>query len=399
MDVLPNSNAATFTRRADESPQYVISKIEDILENIADALSENRVLTIPLRNRRSGNERLIRFPTNRATDVKKFTCLLQILHMCHEALVSGYVITKRNIYYQYPDLFGSQQYVDKLVNEIAFTFGVGRNALNIVAASKGLVAGKAILTLDDDTMLDCSYNSSGILIPQSEEIRRIDIGDAKWIMIIEKEATFRSLAASRYFETATAGGGVLVTGKGFPDLTTRQFLHLVLSAFPQVPIYALVDFDPSGIEIMLTYKRGSQTLGHEANVTVPRLAWLGPKSCDVLGRTRYHLSLTSSSQGNQSFVVTPPSSRDARPPATRSSHVLSANSFEVASSLTTYDRRRAARLLSKLHDEYVNGTDEMGLVHELQIMLMLNFKAEIQVVDDDGDITRWLDEKLSEIVH
>lgn len=39
----------------------------------------------------------------------------------------------RAIYYQNPDLFGSQKYVDGLVDEIAFTFGVGRNALNIVS--------------------------------------------------------------------------------------------------------------------------------------------------------------------------------------------------------------------------------------------------------------------------
>lgn len=188
-------------------------------------------------------------------------------------------------------------------------------------------------------------------------------------------------------------------GKGYPDLATRQFLHLVHSAFPEVPIYALVDFDPSGIDIMLTYKRGSRSLGHEDNVTIPRLTWLGPKSCDVLGRTRYHLSLTSSSQADQYVVVTPPSSQDTRPSTTRPSHVLSANSFEVASSLTTYDRQKAARLLSKIHDEQATGTDETGLVHELQMMLMLNFKAEIQIVDDDGDVTRWLDEKLSDIIH
>ncbi|KAI1760196.1 DNA topoisomerase IV, alpha subunit [Hypoxylon sp. FL1150] len=409
MDVPPNDNAVPIARDEEGNPQPggVIAEIEIILGNIVEALNENRVLTIPLRNRRSGNERLIRFPATAATEMKKFTCFLRILHLCHEALVNGYIITKRliglfilnmsrSIYYQDPGLFGNQQYVDRLVDDIAFTLGVGRDALNIAAASKGLIAGRAILTLSNNTTLDCSSNSSSIAIPQPEGICSVDIGETKWIMVIEKEATFRSLAASRFYERSAAGVGILVTGKGYPDLVTRQLLHLFHSTFPQVPIHALVDFDPSGIDIMLTYKRGSQSLRHEQNVTVPRLAWLGPKSCDVLGRTRHHLSLTILSQRNQSFIVTPPCSRDARPSAIRPNHVLSANSFEVASPLTAFDRRKAASLLSRLRDQHSNDDNEIGWLHELQVMLVLNFKAEIQIVDNNGDITHWLDEKLLE---
>ncbi|XXH00861.1 hypothetical protein Hte_007212 [Hypoxylon texense] len=218
MDVLPKNNAVTFAGSGDGNSQHVVSKIEDILDHIINALGENRVLTIPLRSRRSSNEISIQFPTSRLNEVKRFTCLLQILHMCHEALVSGYITTKRNIYYQYPDLFGSQQYVDRLVDDIAFTFGVGRNALNIVAASKGLVAGKVLLTLGNDIILDCSSNSSvGIWILSGEShhwltnidradgIRRVDIGDAKWIMVIEKEVKEFTQAIGRLDLIAALG--------------------------------------------------------------------------------------------------------------------------------------------------------------------------------------------------
>ena len=47
----------------------------------------------------------------------------------------------RDIYYRDPALFGSQDYVDRYVDQIAFTFGVPRNSLNVIAAAKGLVAG------------------------------------------------------------------------------------------------------------------------------------------------------------------------------------------------------------------------------------------------------------------
>lgn len=74
--------------------------------------------------------------------------------------------------------------------------------------------------------------------------------------------------------------------------------------------------------------------------------------------------------------------------------MLSANSFEIASCLTAFDRRKATLLLARLRDENSDDDNEIELVHELQVMLMLNFKAEIQLVDNNGDITHWLDERL-----
>ncbi|KAI1135600.1 DNA topoisomerase IV, alpha subunit [Hypoxylon sp. FL0543] len=401
-----NNNVVMFTR----------AKIEDILEGIVESLAENRALVIPLRSRRSGNENPIRFPANTRAEVKRFTCVLQVLHMCHEALVSGHVVTKRsglsrsrnsftigtlslnnrrNIYYQNSDLFGSQQYVDTLVDDIAFTFGVGRNVLNVVAAYKGLIAGGVTIELKNNSAVHCNSDGNGALIPRAEVIRRLDIDEVKWIMVIEKEATFRGLAASRYFETSAAGPGVLITGKGYPDLVTRQFLHNLHSTFSQVPIHALVDFDPSGIEIMLTYKRGSQGLAHEENVAVPGLSWLGPKSCDILGHSNRGASVTHSSQSHQASALAPPASQAALPCPSASGRVLSTNPLEVSSHLTTLDRRKAINLLRKLHSEHDENVDEISLMYELQLMLMLNIKAEIQAVHDAGNLTRWLDEKLS----
>lgn len=73
--------------------------------------------------------------------------MMRIMELSREALVAGRLISKRyvgsfnlehhpdearNIYYQNPDLFKSQSNVDELVDDLAFTLGVGRNALHIV---------------------------------------------------------------------------------------------------------------------------------------------------------------------------------------------------------------------------------------------------------------------------
>ncbi|KAI0883115.1 DNA topoisomerase IV, alpha subunit [Annulohypoxylon maeteangense] len=318
--------------------------------------------------------------------------------MCHEALISDRVITKRNIYYQDPDLFGSQQYVDNLVDDVAFTFRVGRDALNIVAAYKGLVAGNATIALKSNSLLNCSSDNNGILIPHVETIREVDVGEIKWIMVIEKEATFRGLAASRYYRSSAAGTGLLITGKGYPDLITRQFLRFLHSAYSRIPIYALVDFDPSGIDIMLTYKCGSRSLSHEENITTPGLSWLGPKGCDILGHTGHRHSIGNPPYTHQSFGVSPPSSQESSTPLAFS-RMPPASPVEIFSNLTTLDRRKAITLLSrftKANDEDTGrDMDENELICELQLMLMLNLKAEIQAVDDHGDLTGWLDEKLA----
>ncbi|KAH9909689.1 DNA topoisomerase IV, alpha subunit [Xylariomycetidae sp. FL2044] len=352
----------------------VINKIEDILGNILDALREQRTLTIPLRSCRSGSERRIRFPARSEAEVKRFTSVLQILHFSHEALISGIILTKRNIYYEDPDLFGEQRYVDLLVDDIAFTFGVSRDALNIVAASKGLIAGHIEIKTKQGPVLDCSQ-VDGILIPRVEMIHQIHMPEVEWILVIEKEATFRGLARSRYFTRSSAGNGILVTAKGYPDLATRQFLNLLHMAFPHVPMHGLVDFDPDGISIFRTYKHGSTGLAHEINVTVP-LSWLGPKSCDILQHTP---PSTAPFLGDQSGRP--------RSPVTHTSDIQ-------VLPLTHSDRRKGGCLLQKLGDTENQDVTVVEMSRELQLMLMLNIKAEIQALNEYEDITEWLDNKL-----
>ena len=98
-------------------------------------------------------------------------------------------------------------------------------------------------------------------------------------------------------------------GKGYADLATLEFLNLVHSARPHMPILGVFDCDPHGINIMRTYKYGSRRLSHEKNALVPGLQWLGVKIDDVLRdrpaaieEERSQSSLGQSSQPSQSSV-------------------------------------------------------------------------------------------------
>ncbi|KAF7551463.1 hypothetical protein G7Z17_g4999 [Cylindrodendrum hubeiense] len=109
----------TASRGALGAVGAVVARIESILEtSSARRASETR-------------PEQIRFPGRTVQEARKFARILLILQLAHDALVSGTILTKRHIFYQYQDLFDKQSQVDELVDDLAFTLGVNRGDLNI----------------------------------------------------------------------------------------------------------------------------------------------------------------------------------------------------------------------------------------------------------------------------
>lgn len=51
---------------------------------------------------------------------------------------------------------------------------------------------------------------------------------------------------------------IYIQGKGYPDLSTRQFVKYFSIHYYKLPIYALMDNDPHGLDIYATYKWGAR---------------------------------------------------------------------------------------------------------------------------------------------
>ena len=137
-----------------------------------------------------------------------------------------------------------------------------------------------------------------------------------------------------------------------------------VGAFPGIkqlhpPIYALVDGDPDGMAIMSTYKYGSISLSHEnARLAVPQLVWLGLKTSDLFA----DIDLTAVED-----------------------QVLQ---------LTARDRKKAADMLKS--PLFAEDGPEKEWRRELQMMLVLNTKAEIQILSEGGNgLQQYLTRKLS----
>lgn len=110
---------------------------------------------------------------------------------------------------------------------------------------------------------------------------------------------------------------------------------------------------------MATYKYGSVAFAHEnRNLNVPGLHWLGLKITDVVAGAGL--------LGDSTLIC-----------------------------LTKRDRKKIVAMLSRNPIWAADGPEPEWRV-ELQRMLMLNVKAETEILYDmEGGLTRWLDRKLS----
>ncbi|KAF2815982.1 DNA topoisomerase IV, alpha subunit [Mytilinidion resinicola] len=372
---------------------WVIKKIELIFESIVDALLEKKdKLYISLKTR-SGSKgrridpangivtsedglqtRIITFPGSTAQEAWRFTVLVRILELVHDALTSDAVITKRDIYYRSPDLFVKQAVVDRYVDDIACTFSVTRNLLNVSAAAKGLIVGNFNIQRSDGTIINGVTNREGTLILNLNEDDVLEVSAIHWIVVVEKEATFRSLVHSDLWVNISSQG-IILTAKGYPDLATRAFLRVLTTVAPRIPLYAMMDFDPDGLAILSTYKYGSYSLAHENShasssstsrpLNLPQIHWIGVKSCH----------LTSS----------PVLASDRREKAV--------GQTEGLLRLTTRDRRKARKMLE--WDVLAEDGPEAEWRAEMQRMLLLNVKAEMQIFEEQpGGSGQWLKGEL-----
>ncbi|KAG2415793.1 hypothetical protein HFD88_006985 [Aspergillus terreus] len=140
---------------------------------------------------------------------------------------------------------------------------------------------------------------------------------------------------------------------------TGSIFHIQLPKPPR--IYILVDSDPDGMAIMSTYKYGSMAhAGENARLNIPCIRWLGLRTSDVVA--------------------------DADPLGD-----------DALGSLTPRDRKKAISMLSN-NPVWADDGPELGWRAELQVMLMLNLKAEIETLyNREGGIERWIDQQVARL--
>ncbi|KTF94443.1 hypothetical protein cypCar_00035624 [Cyprinus carpio] len=274
-DTLRESLEKDDRRQEDISRQDVLTRIERVIQTIVFSVSEGEAPVLRLMNR--CNWASVRFHESvglvRKADVPvttlrcdcpssatRFALIFKLLSVIYKLVQSDSYATKRDIYYNDPQLFGSQKTLDSILDDISCMLKVPRRSLHVFATSKGFISGDLCYLEEDGTKVDC--NSSSTAVPVSSNVNGIRsilpvyfnhqckdiVSAAKFILIVEKDATFQRLLDDAFCTRLSPC--IIITGKG--------------------------------IEIMCIYKYGSRSLAFEAHsLTVPSVLWLGLLPSDI----------------------------------------------------------------------------------------------------------------------
>jgi meiotic recombination protein SPO11 len=211
--------------------------------------------------------------------VKKFTAQLRVLQIIHELLELNIHGSKREIFYTDVSLFEDQNRgSDPLIEDSAVMLGTYRKNLHITANDRGLVVGR-ITYRDNGDLIDCTkQGSSGKNVnPMQDHITDMQ-SDAEFILVVEKQAAFLRLAEDKFYERYPC---IILTGSGQPNVATRTFLRR-MSHELQLPVFAVMDSDPYGLDILRVYALGSKSLSYESyELATPNIKWLGVRPSDL----------------------------------------------------------------------------------------------------------------------
>ena len=186
---------------------------------------------------------------------RKATIFTRVLQLAHRVLNTRIHVTKRGSIFTDVNLFQDQKNSDAVLDDIATTVGCTRSSLNVVASDKGVVVGRIQFKEAGDE-IDCTKQGIGgkAIPPHIDQVTDIR-SDAKFIIVVEKDAAFMRLAEDRFYKDYPC---IVITGKGQPDVATRLFLKRVSETL-RIPVLGLVVSDPSGLKIISVYMQGSRT--------------------------------------------------------------------------------------------------------------------------------------------
>ncbi|KAL4592518.1 hypothetical protein LXL04_005516 [Taraxacum kok-saghyz] len=286
------------------TPLEVRARIEIAVLNFLKDLNSPTpaISNLPMINRKSSNSRVNQslltdvswiflsrsFCTKsltRENSAKAFIRVWKVMEMCYGILLLEKRVTQRELFYKLlcssPDYFTSQLQVNQTIQDVVALLRCSRFSLGIMASSRGIIAGRLLLQEPGEETVDCTKcGSSGYAISGDLNLleKLVMKTDANYIIVIEKHAIFQRLAEDKVFNQIPC---ILITAKGYPDLATRFLLHRMSRAFPEMPIFGLVDWNPAGLAILCTFKYGSIGMGLEAYRYACNIKWLGLRKDDL----------------------------------------------------------------------------------------------------------------------
>ncbi|CCD14743.1 unnamed protein product [Trypanosoma congolense IL3000] len=241
---------------------------------------------------------------------------LLVLRQLYTNTHNGIICTQRDVYYQLSRFFPDQGCVNRIIQQLVQQLAMPRQLLGVVPGTRGCVGG--LLSFQGVDLQ--RYSSEGFPLPTLQEELCVswsgaqyreseDVGSSngfkgfelhnsvRYILVVEKHSVFFRLMEERVFERVPC---VLLTSQGFPTASALSLLmnmqEMISAVGANVPLVALVDFNPSGLLILQQYKHNTGRM-HESRCSAAHsLRWLGL-------RCRHILSAGSAEDNNYPLPV------------------------------------------------------------------------------------------------
>lgn len=229
----------------------------------------------------------LRGPNKRRAE--RYARIWTMLASSHAHLRRNEKVTQRGLYYlmssthsHTSSLFPDPATVNSALLDAVSLVAVSRRSLGVVAAPRGEVGGAMSIREGEDAPWRSLWDESRQISGDIAAIARWEFrGDFRYCLVVEKHSVFHRLFAEERVHARLPC--VVVTAKGFPDLATRAFLKRLQTTHPHVPFLGLVDWNPSGVLILGTYRVGAKTSSAvlESSRYALELKWLGLRSTDL----------------------------------------------------------------------------------------------------------------------
>lgn len=124
--------ASRKQQRYAEHRASALKQASDILEHIGEMVlrGDDALLSLTIRN--SVTQAHQRISCARRTSQRSFVLYLALIQQIHSLLYTGQHATKRDLFYQNTSTYVRQASLDRALENLAATFGVPRDALNVV---------------------------------------------------------------------------------------------------------------------------------------------------------------------------------------------------------------------------------------------------------------------------
>ncbi|MFH2010159.1 MAG: DNA topoisomerase IV subunit A [bacterium] len=224
---------------------------------------------------------------------KRFAQTFLVASACKELLDAGKTTSIRDLYYMTKhtigktseNTFDSQTESDPIIEDLEVAISTLREELHLFASNRGSMVGELTLVDSGDTIDARRQGSGGWAVPSivEEEVVQFRKCDAKFILLVEKDAVWRRLNEDKFWRKHKC---ILIQSQGQPARGVRRLIRRMTEEL-KLPLYVLVDNDPWGLYIYSVVKQGSINLAYESvRMAVPKARFLGLSSYD---RERYDL--------------------------------------------------------------------------------------------------------------